>query len=174
MLRRSIFLLPALGFALPALAADPPNSAAAHPMPAADTATFLAKTAAGNNFEIESSKLALTKTKSSAVRDFANMMVRDHTDAGVKFKKAVSEARVTAPPEQMDGQHKAIVRDLKTKEATAFDEQYVHAQYTTHVGTVDMFRAYSGGGDNARMKQFARELLPKLEEHLAHVKKLRK
>ena len=37
-----------------------------------------------------------------------------------------------------------------------------------------MFRAYSGGGVNARMKQFARELLPKLEEHLAHVKKLRK
>jgi putative membrane protein len=42
---------------------------------------LLSKTAAGNLFEIESSKLALSKTRTSQVRTFANEMVKDHTDA---------------------------------------------------------------------------------------------
>jgi predicted outer membrane protein len=36
-----------------------------------------------------------------------------------------------------------------------------------------MFQAYADGGDNARMKQFAKDMLPTLKTHLDHVTKLR-
>ena len=53
------------------------------------TADFLNKAAVGNKFEIESSRLALDKSKSEAVRTFANMMIKDHGEAAVKMKAAV-------------------------------------------------------------------------------------
>jgi len=43
---------------------------------------FLAKVAAGNTFEIESSKLAITRSKSAQVLAFTNQMVTDHSGAG--------------------------------------------------------------------------------------------
>jgi predicted outer membrane protein len=41
------------------------------------------------------------------------------------------------------------------------------------IETVAMFEAYAKGGDNARMKQFANEMLPTLKTHLDQVSKLK-
>jgi putative membrane protein len=157
-----------------AFAADPPASTAARPVMAApSTDVFLTKTAVGNLFEIESSKLALSKTRTAQVRTFANEMVKDHTDAGMKFKQAVTEARLTPPPAAMDAQHQSAMKDLKGQDGAVFEKAYIDDQYRAHVETVDMFQAYADGGDNARMKQFAQQVLPILKTHLDHVTKLR-
>jgi putative membrane protein len=155
-------------------AADPPaKTAAALATTAPSTSTFLTNTAVGNLFEIDSSKLALSKSQSERVKAFANMMVSDHTAAGGKFKQAVTEAKLSPPPEKLDAKHQALLDELKTKTGAAFDKAYVDAQYAGHVETVAMFEAYAKGGDNARMKQFATDLLPTLKTHLEHVSKLR-
>lgn len=136
------------------------------------TADFLNKAAVGNKFEIESSRLALDKSKSEAVRSFATMMIKDHGEAAVKMKSAVTEAKMSAPPEDLDAKHKAMLDDLAKKEGPAFDKAYVAAQLKGHEETVALFRAYANGGDNARIKQFAKDLLPTLQMHLEHVRKL--
>ena len=175
MTRLGIALLIALGVAsAAAFAADPPANTAARPATAApSTDVFLTKTAGGNLFEIESSKLALTKTKTAPVRTFANEMVRDHIEAGAKFKQAVADAKLTPPSEALDAQHQTAINDLKGKDGSAFDKAYIDDQYRAHVQTVDMFQAYADGGDNARIKQFAQQMLPTLKTHLGHVTKLR-
>ncbi len=174
MTRFGIALLIALGVASPAFAADPPANTAARPaVTAPSTDVFLAKTAVGNLFEIESSKLALSKTKTAQVRTFANEIVKDHTEAGAKFKLAVADARLKPPAETLDAQHQTAMNDLKSKDGAAFDKSYTDDQYRAHVETVDMFQAYADGGDNARMKQFAKGMLPTLKTHLDHVTKLR-
>lgn len=137
------------------------------------TADFLTKAAVGNKFEIESSRLALEKSKSEAVRTFAEMMVKDHGEAAVKMKRAVAEAKVSAPPDAMDARHQALVDDLAKKEGPAFDKVYVDAQLRGHEETVALFKAYSDGGENARIKQFAKDLLPTLQKHLEQVRKLK-
>lgn len=162
MARWLISLLCSVWLAVPALAVDAPR-----------TDMFVAQTAGGNMFEIESSKLALDRSKNDKVRQFANQMVTDHTQAGAKFKQALTEAKLKAPPEAMDSKHKAVFEDLRKRDARDFDKAYIEAQYKAHTETVEMFEAYAQRGENARMKQFAAELLPKLREHLEHVKKLR-
>jgi putative membrane protein len=161
--------------AAPAIfAADPPARQGTVPaMATPSTSTFLTNTAVANLFEIESSKVALTKTKADKVKSFANQMVTDHTQAGTKFKQAVSDAKLTPPAEKLDAKHQALLDDLKKKDGTAFDAAYIKAQYDGHVETVAMFEAYAKGGDNARMKQFANEMLPTLKMHLDQVSKLR-
>ena len=156
----------------PTMAADPPAKQAAAPATPA-TPTFLANTAVANLFEIETSKLALTKTKSEKVKSFANWMVTDHTGAGTKFKQAVTEAKLTAPADRLDAKHQALLDDLKKKDGATFDAAYIKAQTDGHVETVGMFEAYATGGDNSRMKQFANDMLPTLKKHLEEVSKLK-
>ena len=173
MLRRSLVFICAIVFTPQAWAADP-SSAALRPMPAPNTDTFLAKTIAANTFEIESSKLAVAKTHSDAVRAFASRMIKDHVRLGTEFEQAVSDAGLKLPPARMDSQGRFTCDDLRSKLAADLDKEYVQAQYNGHAETVAMFRAYANSGEDARLKRFAAETLPILEAHLAEVKKLRK
>lgn len=153
-----------------AFATDPPSNQAA--APATPTTSFVAKVGVGNLFEIQSSQLALSRTKSSAVKDFANRMVTDHTAAAAKFKQALADAKLTAPPEKLDAEHQAILDSLKANQVD-FDKAYIAAQYHAHVETVALFKAYASNGENGRMKAFAADLLPTLQGHLDHVSKMR-
>lgn len=156
-----------------------PPTSPSHPqqatmkVPVPSTTDFLIKAAAGNRFEIDSSKLALKKSKSETVQAFAKMMVTDHGEASVRMKQAVAEAKLSAPPDALDGKHKAALDDLAKKEGPAFDKAYVDAQLKGHEETVALFKAYAEGGENAHIKQFATELLPTLLKHLDHVRKLK-
>jgi putative membrane protein len=161
------------GFACAAMTADPAGAQQSAAAPAASTASFLNSVAAGNQFEIDSSKLALSRSKSDAVKRFAQRMVDDHTEAAGKFKIAVTEAKLTPPSEKLDAKHQAVFDSLTAANDASFDKLYIDAQYKAHVETVDLFKAYAKGGDNARMKQFANELLPTLQAHLDHVGKMR-
>lgn len=178
MTRLFISLIAAAGVAsTAAYAADPapnpaPNIAASTDL-AVSTDTFLTRVAGGNQFEIDSSGLALTTTKSEAVRMFATQMIADHSSAAIKFKKAITEANLKAPPEGTDAKHLAIIADLRKMNGAAFDKAYIDAQYKAHVETVALFEAYASQGDNSRIRQFAQELLPTLRSHLDHVKKLK-
>jgi putative membrane protein len=174
MLRPVTLMLVALAAAAPvAFAADPPSTASATATaPAMSTDEFLTKLAAGNKFEIDSSKLAISKSKSETVKAFATQMVTDHGQAAAKMKQAVTDAKAKAPADSLDAKHQAIYDDLKKKDGTAFDQAYVDAQMKGHVDTVAMVDAYANSGDNARIKAFASDILPTLKSHLDQVKKL--
>jgi putative membrane protein len=161
-----------LAIAPPAFAADPATNQAAA-TPAAPTATFVAMTAYGNLFEIQSSELALRRSNTNAVRDFANRMVTDHIAAAAKFKRALADAQLTPPAEKLDAKHQAILDDLKAEDDASFDRAYIEAQYKAHVESVALFQAYANGGENARMKACAADVLPTLQGHFDHVTKMR-
>lgn len=173
MLRPVTALLVAIAAVAPAFASDPPSTAAAPaPAPAPSTAEFLTRLAPGNKFEIDSSKLALTKSKSETVKGFATQMVKDHGEAATKLKQALTDARLKPPSDALDARHQALYDDLKKKDGVAFDQAYVDAQLKGHVETVAMVEAYAQGGDNPRLKAFAGEILPTLQRHLDHAEKL--
>ena len=159
-------LVLAFGVATTAWAVDPPKP----PPPAS---AFAAQVSTGNMFEIDSSKLAMSRSKNDAILAFATTMVADHTDAAAKFKKAIAEAEVKEPPAELDARHKAVLDNLSKQDAAGFDKAYIQAQYEAHVATVELFESYAFSGDNARMKQFAQELLPVVRAHRDHVAKLR-
>lgn len=137
------------------------------------TATFLEKVAAGNTFEIDSSRLATSKSANDTVKAFAQQMVSDHTEAGSKFKAAVSESGLKAPADKLDAKHAAIVEKLKGLQGAEFDRAYLAAQREAHVETIALFEAYAARGDNDRMKKFATDMLPVLRSHLDRLKAIK-
>ncbi len=161
--------------ASPGFAQSPPSPGAASTAPAApSTATFVPTLAVANLFEIESSRLAISRSQSDEIKSFARRMVTDHEAAGDKFRKALTDAGIPVPPEKLDARHQAIMDKLKAADGADFDRAYLEAQLSAHVEAVDLVGGYAKNGDTPRLKALAADILPSLEGHLTHVKKLRK
>jgi putative membrane protein len=126
-----------------------------------------------NQFEIQSSELALSRSQSGKVKDFATRMITDHMNAAGKLKAALGQARLAAPADALDAKHQTMLDNIKRADAATFDNTYVNAQYLAHVEAVNLFESYSKSGDNPQLKAFAADLLPTLRAHLDHVGKLR-
>ena len=173
MTRFCLTLLMILALWVPASAADPAHRPS--PPTVTPTATFVQTAMVGNLFEVETSKLALDRSKSEAVRAFAKYMVNDHNAAGVKFTEAANEAKLSIPPPpfKLDAKHQALLDELRAKQEADFDRAYIEVQHKAHVDAVELFKGYAGSGDNATLKAAAAELLPKLQHHLEEVTKLK-
>jgi putative membrane protein len=156
-----------------AFAAVPPASPAPPPAAPPSTESFLASAASGAQFEIDSSKLALTHARSAAVKEFAHRMIDNYSSAAARLKEAVSRAGLPPPPEKLDAQHQAMLDDLKARDGASFDKAYVAGQVQVLRDNADLFRTYATLGDNARIKRFAQELLLTVRSHADDASRMR-
>src|SRR5206468_12335346 len=82
------------------------------PVAAADsTQSFLAQAASVNKFQLTASQLALRKTQSTVVHDFAHQMVLDYSVAGMKLRQAAADAKLPLH-DALDATHKALLEAL--------------------------------------------------------------
>ena len=134
-----------------------------------DKGSFVKVVTSANAFEIESSKLAEEKARDGDVKDFAKQMIADHTKAAEGLKKA---AKLGDEPPVLAPKHQAMLDTLKGASGEDFQALYIEMQASAHMDAVTLFATYAKGGDDAAVKQFAAETLPKLEMHKMHVMKL--
>jgi putative membrane protein len=141
------------------------------PAQAADNAQeFVNKAAVGGMFEVESSKIAESAAKVPAVKEFAQLMIKDHSAANAKLEGLAGEQKLTLP-KALDEKHQASLDELKGTTG-AVDQPYVKAQQEAHNEAVALFEGYAQDGDNDALKAFAAETLPTLKMHQEHVEKL--
>lgn len=145
----------------------------APPAPALNAAAFVQAAAASDTFELQSSKLAGTKAKSAAVRNFAAMMIKAHTQSTVELKAAAAKATppITVSP-ALTPEQSADLDALRTASAADFDPLYVQKQVAGHEKTLAAVQAYAANGDAAPLKEFATKLSPIVSEHLDRARKL--
>lgn len=135
--------------------------------------TAFVKTVAGaNRFEIETSKLALKRSKNADVRSFAEMMVKDHTEAGKTFMSVIKAEGIKGK-KAMAPKQAAMLKELEAADAEHFDRMYIDIQTQAHMEAVATFRTYAGKPDNMALGDFAKKTLPTLEKHLDHVQSLK-
>ncbi len=140
------------------------------------TTDFVKKAAVANQFEIDSSKLALEKSQDADIKTFAQKMVDDHTKAGESFTAAVTEGKVDAAlvPAKLDAKHQKELDKLSKADAKDFDKDYLKAQKDAHKDAIALFKGYSEKGDNEALKTFATNTLPTLEGHQTELEGLKK
>ncbi len=139
--------------------------------PAAGTPQEFAMMAAQSNMlEIESSKLALEKSKDATVQAFAQKMIDDHTKAGQEMKAAASADNVSDVPAKLDADHQAKLDELKNATADNFDSAYGQMQREAHEQAVQLFSQYSR--QKGALADFAGKTLPALQGHLEMAKAL--
>src|ERR1700744_2592559 len=141
------------------------------PQPDPDTTAkhFLIVASIGNLQEVSAGQQAAQKGKRADVREFGQMMVKDHSDAEQKLLQLVRSRGFNLPSAATGG----IQSDLNLKNAgDDFDRLYVHAMVSGHGNMVQMFQTYAINGKDPAVKAFAQQLLPALREHLTAIKAL--
>jgi putative membrane protein len=137
------------------------------------TPKFIEEAAIGDMFEIATSKLALTRTKSPEIKAFAQQMITAHTATTAALKKTLATANVTeTPPATMDERRTSLLDELTKTAADKFDAKYLDQQTQAHREALGLMDSYATHGENPALKTLAAETKPKIQMHMEMVSKL--
>lgn len=127
---------------------------------------FMQRAAQGNMAEIRLSQLALQRASSDDVKQYAQQMIDQHTQANNQLMQLASQKNVTLP-KQLDAQHQQIERQLQGLSGTSFDRAYMRAMVNDHAQTVTLFQRQTQQGQDRDVVAFASNLLPAIQQHYA-------
>src|SRR5690606_31556747 len=86
--------------------------------------SFVGKAAIGDRYEIEASRLALSRSRSPEVRRAAQQMLQDHTANSHHLMAALEmneAAGVPPPPQALDSRHQSMIDELSAAPEDSFD-----------------------------------------------------
>ena len=90
---------------------------------------FMAHASSANQFELESAQLALQSSQNPAVRNFANVLITDHTMMGQQMGAAAAAARVGPPPIALLPPEQAMLDQLRSAgTGYSFDQAFQQDQ----------------------------------------------
>jgi putative membrane protein len=134
--------------------------------------SFFHKAAQAGHAEIAAGQVAEKKATSPAVKEFAAMMVKDHTAANIKLGEIAAAKGVALPTGPAPAQK---ARNRKTeKSGDAFDAEYIQGQIKAHEETAALLQNEIDSGQDAEAKAFASETLPKVKAHLEKIQQIAK
>jgi putative membrane protein len=154
-------------------AETPPAPEPAAPQQAAITeADFVQLVANSDAFEIQVSQLASDRAARSEVKDFAAMMVRDHTATTQELTALAPTIGLTAPTPVLDSEHQLKLDTLRGLSGAAFDDAYLDRQVEAHEAAISAFQNYIQSASAGPLRDWAQTTLPKLQTHLSSVQSL--
>lgn len=173
-MRTPFFALAALPLMLGACMSTTPTSPSVSTASATltDSAEFSRMAASSNMLEIESSRLAMERSRDREVRRFASQMIRDHTRASQRMTAVIRRAGLPPAPMTLSAKHQAMLDQLSAASPESFDSAYVTLQAQAHDEAIALFTTYAQSGDDPRLTDFARRTVPTLRMHANHVQRL--
>jgi len=129
-----------------------------------DTKDFVMKAASGGMMEVELGKVAQEKAHSKRVKDYADMIVADHSKANDDLK-SIAGTKVSMPAAMMPDQQKHLDM-MKNKSGADFDKAYINMMIEDHKKDIAEFKKASQDLKDAGIKGFATNALPVLQKHL--------
>ncbi|MGN6292908.1 MAG: DUF4142 domain-containing protein [Chitinophagaceae bacterium] len=149
------------------------DTMAVTPAPDANTSAFLVDATNGGMAEVQLSRIAAERSTNAAVKDFANMMINDHTSANDQIMALAAKKSVTLPSDVSDENRKKS-DELMKKSVKDFDKEYVDIMVKDHEAAVNLFEKASNNVSDAEVVSFVNNILPKLKSHLESAKTLKK
>lgn len=130
--------------------------------------SFVEKAAKSNMEEIAISRVAAERATNPQVRDFAQMMISDHTGSNSELMTLASSKGLTLPTKDID------VEKWQNRSAKDFDEEYMEKMVSDHKEDVELFEKEGKKGDDMELSTFANKTLPTLQAHLAKAQEIKK
>jgi putative membrane protein len=130
---------------------------------------FVAMAASSDMFEIESSRMALQRSRMPMTRMHAEMMIRDHSNTTAQLKAAATSVGLGVPM-QMLPMHVAMLNQLSR--ASNFDATYRSQQIMSHRQALALHDNYARRGDSPPLRGVAAAAVPVVRGHLDHVTRM--
>ncbi|GHC83623.1 DUF4142 domain-containing protein [Novosphingobium pokkalii] len=148
--------------AQPAIEAARP---AASTSAALNAATYLAKAAAGDRFELESARLILAKAPDPQVAAFARMMIEDHSRSSARLAQAARQDGLAMPAPALDSTQTAALDGLRQAQGATAQQVYLAGQRDAHTAALALHRAYAEQGDKPALRAAANAIVPVVAHH---------
>ena len=150
-----------------------PAKAGVKTMLTAKEKQFIRKAEAGSAAEVQLAELVLKKSENAKIKEFAQMMITDHTAANKELlqlgsDKGIANAKVEVRPEE-----KAIYARMTAVTGTTFDDGYVKHAVADHETDVKEYKAAIGMTKDADLKAYEEKTLTIIEGHLKMAKELK-
>ncbi|PJJ83262.1 DUF4142 domain-containing protein [Mucilaginibacter auburnensis] len=130
-----------------------------------DDSKFVVDAANGGMTEVELGKLAQQKATNAKVKEFASMMVMDHSKANEELM-ALAKAKNITLPDSVSSESKSMMKSLSEKTGADFDKAYVNEMVDDHKKDVSKFESASKNLKDPELKAFVDKTLPVLKGHL--------
>ncbi|WP_205510922.1 DUF4142 domain-containing protein [Longitalea arenae] len=137
------------------------------------TMKFINEAAMGGMAEVQLGKMAQEKATNPRVKNFAEMMVRDHSEANTQLQSIAQQKNVTLRKD-LEGDHKNHYEDLSKKKGADFDREYMKMMVDDHQDDINAFEKIAENGTDPDVKTFASQKLPTLRKHLDSAKAIQK
>ena len=138
--------------------------------------------------EVELGKMAMERAANAEVKQFGDMMVRDHTKAGDELKQVATRHSIPVPA-ALDQKHQELKTKLSNLRGAEFDREYMSAMVDGHEDVVDRLQTRASedrfgddkgavkpeSSDNpveAALNQWAAAALPTVRHHLDEAKRI--
>lgn len=133
-------------------------------LPTVQDRLFMLRAAAGNLAEIQTGQLALKNAGSAQVKQVAQTIITDHTQAQTQLTTLAAAKQVILP--DMPGVADMAMYDkLKKAKGADFDKLYLSGQVEDHENTVALFQQEAAMGQDADVKAFEAQTLPHIIGH---------
>jgi putative membrane protein len=126
----------------------------------------------GAPFQVDSGRLAETKGTGAAIRSYAHLMVTTHISVVDALNVILKRKNITPSNTLLHGAYDAMIFTLKADRGAAFDRNYVNGQVEYQKGNAALFQQEIQNGTDPELKEFARQTLPKIVDHLQRAEKL--
>jgi putative membrane protein len=161
-----------LGLALVSVGLLVSPAAAAKSVSMADK-DFILAAAQGGMTEVKLGELAAQKGTRVDVREFGQMMVKDHSEINGDLKALAAQKDVTLP-DDLNEKHQRMVDKMTALSGSAFDEAYIAAMVKDHKMDAKEFKAESAATKDADIKRFVDKSLPVVQKHLEQIQAIKK
>lgn len=152
-------LILACALPLVAYAADNPDS------------SFYKHLAEAGMAEVSDGTLATQSATDPKLKDFAAMMVKDHSAANDKLSELAGTKNITLP-KSASVSEMATHAKLKLESGETFDKAYIKDQISGHRAVIRMLRKEIASGQDADAQAFAKQVLPTVQGHLKAIDKI--
>jgi putative membrane protein len=124
---------------------------------------YVAAAASADLFEIQSSQLALSRSRNPAIRSFAQMMVDEHGGLTRQLFGAASTAGIAPAGRRLFPEHADMLERLA--KSTDFDRAYAREQALAHDAAFWLHRRYARRGDAPALRSAAAAAIPVIQRH---------
>ncbi|WP_157703487.1 DUF4142 domain-containing protein, partial [Salmonella enterica] len=121
--------------------------------------------------EIQSSQLALRRSKNKDVRAYAQMMIQHHTQSSNQLKP-IAQAKKFTLPKDVGAENKPLLTKLQQVNSRNFDQAYMQGQVQAHTKTQAEYQKYLQQGQDPQLKNFASQIAPVVAQHLQMAQKM--
>jgi putative membrane protein len=133
-----------------------------------DDIGFVTRAAEAGRKEVSSARQALPQLKNPDLRQIAEMLVSDHSNANERLSKLAAAKGWPLPGTQAEAPPPSGAA------SGDFDARWTAEMIAGHEQAVALFSAEAKSGEDQDLRQFARDTLPTIEHHLAALKSLQK